>query len=88
MTSCRNSELKAMSYRAFLAAMRTRGDNEVRRFFQGSLSRTHNSTHTRLNTQRKILSVLHGIWRKEAEYDPKFFLGSQQTALTGRGRST
>jgi len=77
-----NSELKAMSYRAFLAALRSRCENEVRQFFEKSLSRTHSSTNARLNTQRKIISVLHGIWRKEAEYDAKLFLGSEQTALT------
>lgn len=77
-----NSELKAMSYRAFLAAMRIRSDNEVRRFFSASMRITRNATSARLNTQRKILSVLHGIWRKEAQYDPKLFLGSEQTALT------
>jgi len=77
-----NSELKAMSYRAFLAAMRIRRDNEVRRFFERSLDTTRNSTNARLNTQRKIISVLHGIWRKEAEYNPKLFLGSEQTTLT------
>ena len=77
-----NSELKAMSYRAFLAALGIRCENEVRQFFEKSLSRTHSSTNARLNTQRKIISVLHGIWRKEAEYDAKLFLGSEQTALT------
>ena len=71
-----NSELKAMSYRAFLAAMRIRRPNEVRQFFQNSYRHTQNYQHARLNTQRKILSVLHGIWRKGEAYNPKLFLGS------------
>ena len=71
-----NSELKAMSYRSFLAAMRTVRENEVRTFFERSLNTTHNSTHARLNTQRKIISVLHGIWRKGEAYSVKKFLGS------------
>ncbi len=71
-----NSELKAMSYRAFVSSMRIRRTNEVRTFFEQSLSRTHNRTHARLNTQRKIISVMHGIWLKGAEYNPEHFLGS------------
>ena len=72
-----NSELKAMSYRAFLSAMRIKDDNEVRQFYQASLKRTCNHTRARLNTQRKILSVLHGVWRKKEVYRPELFLGSE-----------
>ena len=72
-----NSELKAMSYRALLAAMRKRSDNEVRQFYEASLKRTHNHTRARLNTQRKILSVLHGVWRRKEAYRPELFLGSE-----------
>ena len=71
-----NSELKAMSYRAFTSAMRIKRDNEVRSFYEASLSRTRNHTRARLNTQRKILSVLHGIWRSGQEYKSEMFLGS------------
>jgi transposase len=71
-----NSELKAMSYRAFLCAMRVRRQNEVRMFFENSYRTTRNATRARLNTQRKIISVMHGIWRKGEEYNPKLFLGS------------
>ncbi len=39
-----------MSYRAFLAAMRIRRNNEVRRFFEKSLRVTDDQTHARLNT--------------------------------------
>ena len=70
-----NSELKAMSYRAFLGAMQTKFSNEVRQYYEKSLQRTKNQTHARLNTQRKILSVLHGIWRKKEVYRPELFLG-------------
>jgi len=71
-----NSELKAMSYRAYLAAMRIKRKNEVRTFYENSYRVTRNATHARLNTQRKIISVMHGIWRKGEEYNPKLFLGS------------
>ena len=71
-----NSELKAMSYRAFLGAMRKKDDNEVKTYYQRSLKLTHNHTNARLNTQRKILAVLHAIWRKGEEYRPELFLGS------------
>jgi transposase len=71
-----NSELKAMSYRAFLSAMRVKRDNEVRRYYQQSLQNTGEPTRARLNTQRKILSVMHGLWRKGEEYEAAKFLGS------------
>lgn len=71
-----NGELKAMSYRAFLGALRKKDDNEVRQFYTASLQRTHNHTRARLNTQRKILSVLHGLWRRKELYRPELFLGS------------
>ena len=68
------SELKAMSYRAWLAAMR-QSDNEVRASFEASLSRTHDRTHARLNTQRKILQALWSLWKHESTYEPQRFLG-------------
>ncbi|MFN2302732.1 MAG: transposase [Anaerolineales bacterium] len=68
------SELKALSFRAFMAAMR--GDNEVKAFYLYSLKRTHNRTHARLNTQRKILTVMLGIWKKGQAYRPELFSGS------------
>jgi len=71
-----NSELKAMSYRAFTAAMRIIRPNEIRASHEASLLRTGNHTRARLNTQRKILSVLHGLWRSGQEYKPELFLGS------------
>jgi transposase len=68
------SELKALSFRAFMAAMR--GNNEVRRFYLDSLKRTHDHKHARLNTQRKILTVMYGLWKKGAAYRPELFSGS------------
>lgn len=67
-------ELKALSYRAFMAAMK--GDNEVKRFYFNSLQRTHSRKHARLNTQRKILSVMYSIWKKGAAYKPELFTRS------------
>ena len=66
------SELKALSYRAFLSAMKS--DNEVKRFYLNSLQRTHDKKHARLNTQRKILSVMLSIWKKGTAYRAELFL--------------
>jgi transposase len=65
-------ELKALSYRAYMAAMK--GDNEVKRFYRQSLQRTLNRKHARLNTQRKIITVMYTIWKKERAYRPELFL--------------
>ncbi len=65
-------ELKALSYRAFMAAMK--GSNEVKRFYLRSLKRTQNRKHARLNTQRKILSVMYSIWKKGEAYSSELFL--------------
>lgn len=67
-------ELKALTYRAFMAAMK--GDNEVKRFYFDSLKRTHSRKHARLNTQRKILSAMYSIWKKGVAYQPELFSGS------------
>lgn len=67
-------ELKALSFRAYMAALR--GDNEVRRFFLASLNRTHSRKHARLNTQRKILTVMYSIWKKGDAYRAELFSGS------------
>ncbi len=64
-------ELKALSYRAFMAALK--GDNEVKRFYLDSLQRTHDRKHARLNTQRKILAVMYSIWKKGVAYKPELF---------------
>jgi len=67
-------ELKAISYRAFVAAMK--GENEVKRFYHQSLQRTHNRKHARLNTQRKILAAMYTIWKKGVAYRPELFAPS------------
>ena len=65
-------ELKALSYRAFMSAMKS--DNEVKRFYLQSLQRTQNHKHARLNTQRKILTVMLGIWKKGQPYRAELFV--------------
>lgn len=69
-----NSELKNLSYWAWMSAMR--GANEVRAFYKASLQRTHDNKHARLNTQRKILAVMLGLWKKGGHYRSELFLGS------------
>ena len=69
------SELKAVSYRAWLAALR-QGDNEVKAFFEASLQRTGDRTHARLNTQRKILATLLSLWKNQSAYSSTQFLAS------------
>lgn len=69
------SELKQVSYRACIAALR-QGDNAVATFFQQSLRRTGDRTHARLNTQRKILATLRALWKTGSSYRPEKFLGS------------
>lgn len=66
-------DLKSLSYWAWMAAMKS--NNEVRRFYENSLARTHNHVHARLNTQRKILAVMYGLWKKGGVYRPECFLG-------------
>ena len=64
--------LKALSYHAYISSMR--GDNEVKRFYRQSLQRTLNRKHARLNTQRKIITVMYSIWKKGSAYRPELFL--------------
>lgn len=71
------SELKSLSYRAWMSALRS--DNEVRRFYTTSLKRTFNRVHARLNTQRKIIAVMYGMWKRGEPYNPKLFLDSPQS---------
>jgi transposase len=68
------SELKALTYRAWMSAMR--GDNEVKEFYSNSLRRTYNRVHARLNTQRKIIAVMYGLWKTGEKYNPQLFLDS------------
>ena len=68
------SEIKALMYQAWMSAMK--GDNEVKQFYSNSLKRTHSRVHARLNTQRKIIAVMYGIWKKGEAYNSNLFLGS------------
>ena len=71
-----NSELKAMSHYTFKGAMQCKEDNEVKRYYRASLARTNNQTKARLNTQRKILTVLICLWRRGVAYCPDLFCHS------------
>jgi transposase len=78
--------LKAISYRAWLIAMKQRA-GVVYEFYQHSLTRTGSQLHARLNTQRKILNTLWVLWREGREFQPQRFLGNepQPTAKTTCG---
>ena len=73
------SELKALSYRAWMSAMS--GDNEVKQFYINSLQRTFSRVHARLNTQRKIIAVMYGMWKRGEAYKPELFLDSPQSGV-------
>jgi transposase len=70
-----NGELKALSHRIWKEALKGDQSNEVRTSYQRSLQRTNNEVHARLNTQRKILATMWGLWKNETSYDPDIFLG-------------
>lgn len=61
--------LKDLSRSVFENAMRTKEENGISRSYYESVERTHDSTHARLNTQRKVLTILWSMWRKEERYD-------------------
>jgi transposase len=73
------SELKALAYQAWLSAMKT--DNEVRRFYSNSFGRTLSRVHARLNTQRKIIAVMYGLWKRGGAYRPQLFLDSPKIGV-------
>ena len=70
------SEIKATIYQAWMSAMK--GDNEVNQFYLKSLQQTHSRVHARLNTQRKIIAVMYGLWKRRDAYKPHLFLGSDE----------
>lgn len=72
--------LKSLSYHAFCSAQR--GDNEFHRHFKEAVARTNNRTHARLNTQRKILTVLWAMWKRNEPYRPG---GTAEAAETMNG---
>ena len=61
--------LKALSFQAFCSA-RAAGGNEFDLHYKESLARTGDKTHARLNTQRKILAVMYGMWKRNEPYRP------------------
>lgn len=64
-----NGRLKKLSRTVFQGALMKADDNLFKRTFRKALQTTHNSTHARLTTQRKILSVLLAMWRGGVEYN-------------------
>jgi transposase len=70
------SAIKALTYQAWMSAMK--GDNEVNQFYLTSLQRTHRRVQARLNTQRKIIAVMYGIWKSGEAYNRQLFLGSDE----------
>lgn len=79
---CGHGVLKAIGYRAWLAALKVRC-GAVYQFYQASLERTGKEVHARLNTQRKVLQTLLVLWKQQRPFDPKIFLGTeaQPTAM-------
>lgn len=65
--------LKAISYRAWLQAMK-RQRGAVHQFFLWSKQYTGSATHARLNTQRKLIGAWWTLWKRGEEWDEaKFF---------------
>jgi transposase len=60
-----HGRLKDLSRKAFQASLRRRDNNAFKRAYRRCLQRTHNTTHARLTTQRKILTTLWTIWKKK-----------------------
>lgn len=63
-----NGRLKDFSFKAFAGAMMTRTDNSFKRTYRASLERTHDKTHARLTTQRKIVATLRAMWKGGTDY--------------------
>ena len=63
-----NGRLKDFSRKAFNGASRTLTDNAFSRAYRASLSRTHDKTHARLSTQRKIVATLLAMWKGGTHY--------------------
>jgi len=75
-----SSQLKAMSYRAWLGAVRTRANNEVKGFYQAALEANRGQPKkARLSTQRKILTVMWSMWKHQREYEPAKFMTETNT---------
>jgi hypothetical protein len=70
-----SGRLKEVSRTVFLGAMQTAKDNLFKRSYRGTLQRTHNKTHARLTTQRKVLAVLLAMWKGGTEFNDKIDKG-------------
>lgn len=75
-----NSVLKDVSRTAFERARAAKGPNGIKEFYALSLERTGDPVHARLNTQRKVLTMMLAIWRDETEYADQLVTGK---AFTG-----
>ena len=69
--------LKAISYRAWLQAMKRRR-GAVHQFFQWSKKNTGSATHARLNTQRKLLRAWWTLWLEGKDWDEARFFSPRQ----------
>lgn len=63
-----NGTLKDVSNTSFRGALKRKDDNLFKRTYRASLQRTQSETHARLNTQRKILTVLWTMWKEGTDY--------------------
>jgi transposase len=73
---CGHGVLKAISYRAWLAALKQKR-GPIHQFYTASLARTGDETHARLNTQRKILKTLLALWTGGQTFAAGQFLGDE-----------
>jgi len=78
---CGHGVLKAISYRAWLVAKKSQ-QGPVHEFYRQSLQRTGKELAARLNTQRKILVTLWGLWKAGQSFDPQRFLGTESQLTT------
>lgn len=70
-----HGELKNLSHIAWAEACKEGKSNEVKTSYHRSLQRTNDEANARLNTQRKILATMWGLWKHQTPYDPDLFLG-------------
>ena len=61
--------LKDVSMKAFIAAMRSGGDNRFKRAYANTLANTGSEVHARLSTQRKMVAVMWAMWLYGTPYD-------------------
>ena len=61
--------LKDISRKAFMAAMRTHGENLFKRAYEQALAATGDPDHARLTVQRKILCTMWAMWRDGTVYN-------------------